>query len=89
MAAVAISPRQRAGDLRALVVGKRDQSNIENGRPISLVESDRTLRSNERFRAYSLDGEFLAIIRFDSMDDCWRPDKVFRSSNDEWASDSG
>ena len=82
-------PDNALGDLRALVVGKRDQSNIENGRPISLVESDRTLRSNERFRAYGLDGEFLAIMRFDSMDDCWRPDKVFRSSNDEWASDSG
>lgn len=68
------------GDLRAIIVGEREQTNIQNGRPVPLAEDDPTLRPDEQFRAYSLDGEFLAIMRFDASDRCWRPNKVFNVS---------
>ena len=69
------------GDLRAIIVGEREQTNIQNGRPVPLSEYDIAPRSDEQFRAYSLDGEFIAIMRFDASDRCWRPNKVFNVSN--------
>jgi tRNA pseudouridine55 synthase len=69
------------GDLRAIIVGEREQTGIRNGRPVPLSEDDSAPPSDEQFRAYSLDGEFLAIMRFDASDRCWRPDKVFKVSN--------
>ena len=69
------------GDLRAIIVGEREQAGIQNGRPVPLSEDDSTLRLDKQFRAYSLEGEFLAIMRFDASDRCWRPDKVFKVSN--------
>ncbi len=69
------------GDLRAIIVGEREQASIQNGRPVPLSEDDSATQSDEQFRAYGLDGEFLAIMRFDASDRCWRPDKVFKVSN--------
>ena len=69
------------GDLRAIIVGEREQASIQNGRPVPLSQDDSAPRPDEQFRAYSLDGEFLAIMRFDASDRCWRPNKVFKVSN--------
>lgn len=69
------------GDLRAIIVDEREQASIQNGRPVPLSEDDSNPQPDEQFRAYSLDGEFLAIMRFDASDRCWRPDKVFKVSN--------
>lgn len=76
-----VSPDSVLGDLRAIIVGEREQASIQNGRPVPLSEHDSTLRSDEQFRAYSPDGEFLAIMRFDAPDRCWCPSKVFKVSN--------
>ncbi len=75
------SPDGALGDLRALVVGERARSHIQNGRAVPLAGEDCGAEPDERFRAYALDGEFLAIMRFDSSANCWRPDKVFSPSN--------
>ena len=69
------------GDLRAIIVGERGQTSIQNGRPVPLSEDNRTPRPDEQFRAYNLEGEFLAIMRFDASGRCWRPNKVFKVSN--------
>ena len=76
-----LSPDSALGDLRALVVGERDRSHIQNGRAVPLAEDIRDAGPDERFRAYSLDGEFLAILRLDPSGNSWRPDKVFSPSN--------
>ena len=73
-----VSPDSVLGDLRAIIVGEREQKSIQNGRPVPLSEDDGTLRQDEQFRAYSRDGDFLAIMRFDAPDRCWRPNKVFK-----------
>ena len=65
------------GDLRAIIVGETEQTSIQNGRAVPISEDSPSLRSDEQFRAYGLDGEFLAIMRFDASDGCWRPNKVF------------
>ena len=76
------SPDSALGDLRALIVGEAERNHVQNGRPVSLAERGCDLRPDERFRAYSLDGEFLAVMRFDSPSGVWRPDKVFKTPND-------
>lgn len=75
------SPDSALGDLRALVVGERERNHIQNGRAVPLAEERRDAEPDERFRAYGLNGEFLAIMRFDSPTNSWRPDKVFISSS--------
>lgn len=75
------SPDSVLGDLRALVVGERKRNDIQNGRAVPLAGERCDAQSDERFRAYSLNGEFLAVMRFDSSGKCWRPDKVFKPSS--------
>ena len=74
------SPDSALGDLRALVVGERSRNDIQNGRAMPIDGEDPDAEPDERFRAYSLDGEFLAVMRLDSSGNRWRPDKVFRPS---------
>ncbi len=69
------------GDLRAIIVGESEQANIQNGRPVPLSEDDGPLRPDEQFRAYGLEGDFLAIMRLDAPNKRWRPTKVFKVSD--------
>ena len=76
-----ISPDSVLGDLRAIIVGERERASIQNGRPVPLSKDDSPSRADEQFRAYSLDGDFLAIMRLDAPSRRWRPTKVFKPSN--------
>ena len=84
-----ISPDSVLGNLRALVVSERERRDIQNGRRIHLAHEDCALRQGERFRAYSEEGEFLALLRFDDSEKCFKPDKVFKASNDQPSAVSG
>lgn len=77
-----ISPDSALGDLRALVVGERERRDIQNGRRIYLARPGRASRRDERFRAYSEEGEFLALLRFDESEKRFKPDKVFKTPDD-------
>ena len=83
------SPDSVLGDMRAIIVGRHTQNLIQNGRPVLSAQPGRALQHDEHCRAYSVDGRFLAIMRFDSSNKSWRPDKVFSPSNAPRASDSG
>ena len=83
------SPDGALGDLRALIVSEEERDDIQNGRRIYVDRGCPTLRPDERFRAYSQDGEFLALMRFDTLENCWRPHKVFKAPNGQPPSDSG
>ena len=65
------------GEFRAIIAGRRAQDLIQNGRPISVGEIDPVNEPNERCRAYSTDGSFIAIMRFDGPMRQWKPEKVF------------
>ncbi len=75
-----ISPDFVIGNMRAVIVGEREQDSVQNGRPIPLQSDLGSLCPDERFRAYTQDGRFLAIMRFDAPERSWRPDKVFMPS---------
>jgi tRNA pseudouridine55 synthase len=65
-------------DWKAIVVGENNEADIRNGRPLPVEESDEF--PGEYCRAYDLDGNFLAVMRFIPEKRHWRPKKVFSCS---------
>jgi tRNA pseudouridine55 synthase len=60
---------------KAIVVGKKTELDLRNGRPLSVDEFDQP--QDEYCRAYDLDGNFLAVLRFIREKRQWHPEKVF------------
>jgi tRNA pseudouridine55 synthase len=59
----------------AAIVGEEKERAISNGRPLALnISNDKS-----HCRAYSLDGRFLAVLRFLPQERVWQPEKVFPS----------
>ena len=71
------SPDAALRDMRALVVCKRLEEMIRNGRAFDAATANTAARPNERARAYTTDGIFLAIVAHDVPTQQWRPEKVF------------
>ena len=57
----------------AAIVSKEKEHDIRNGRPLALGNGD----DKGHCRAYSLDGRFLAVLRFLPEKGVWQPEKVF------------
>jgi tRNA pseudouridine55 synthase len=63
---------------KAIIVGKKNELDIRNGRPFPL---DETYQYGEEYcRAYDLDGNFLAVLHFIPERQLWHPEKVFSLS---------
>lgn len=71
------SPDIALQGLRALIIGKRTEDMLRNGRSFDMEGSPATPQAGERCRAYSTDGRFLATVAFDADLHRWRPEKVF------------
>ncbi|MDA1227574.1 MAG: tRNA pseudouridine(55) synthase TruB [SAR202 cluster bacterium Casp-Chloro-G4] len=71
------SPDVVLSSMDAVVVGKPTEDLIRNGRSLPLGLRLPGGKADDRCRAYSVDGRFLAILIFDSTSGQWRPDKVF------------
>ena len=69
--------------LRAVIVGKRVEEMIRNGRFFEAGDAPGQPKPSERCRAYSTDGRFLATVVFDAELRVWRPEKVFELSYPE------
>ena len=71
----------------AAIIGERNERWSRMGRsldlPLTPVARRRHLTQGMGCRAYSLDGYFVAILRYESHDSLWRPDKVFSGAKDE------
>jgi len=60
---------------KAIIVDKGNELAIRNGRSLP---SDETSLSSEKYcRAYSIDGNFIAVLHFIPEKKLWHPDKVF------------
>lgn len=71
------SPDVALGDLRAIVVGRRTEEMLRNGRSFDNGVSSQAPKPGERCRAYSTDGRFLATVVYDGELRRWKPEKVF------------
>ena len=65
-------------DLKSVSVGSEAEQYLRHGQSISLGGPFVDAKYMEQFRAYSNDGHFLALVRFDRPANAWRPVKVFR-----------
>jgi tRNA pseudouridine55 synthase len=59
----------------AVIVSQEQEQDIRWGRPLVLDEEGG--KDKSRCRAYSLDGRFLAVLRFTAERGLWQPEKVF------------
>ncbi len=71
------SPDVALDDLRAVIVGKRTEEMLRNGRSFDNGVSSQAPKPGERCRAYSTDGRFLATVTYDGELRQWKPEKVF------------
>ena len=71
-------------NLRAVIVDEHHERAIVHGRSVSLELSDQPGESREDWgnqcRAYSLDGRFLAVLRWKEEEALWHPAKVFAAA---------
>jgi len=63
--------------LEAVVVSDSTSQSIRKGRPLDYLEQSPPLSASNYCRAYTQDGCFLAVLRFDSERRQWQPEKVF------------
>lgn len=75
-ASVLESPDSVIDHLPAVIVGKESEMLIRDGRPLP-YRSSSGFGNTTGCRAYSVDGRFLAMMRFDIATKRWWPDKVF------------
>jgi tRNA pseudouridine55 synthase len=59
-------------DWDAAILGEKDARLVRDGRPVFLEAG-----SGDRCRAYTLDGRFLSVLRWEEGGGFWHPDKVF------------
>jgi tRNA pseudouridine55 synthase len=64
----------------AVVVDSGAEVDIRNGRPLVFAGGDNLKASGERCRAYTSDGSFLGVLKFNSETGQWQPEKVFTGS---------
>jgi tRNA pseudouridine55 synthase len=65
----------------AVVVDSGAEVDIRNGRPLVLAGGDSLkAASGERCRAYTSDGSFLGVLKFNPETGQWQPEKVFTGS---------
>ena len=63
--------------LRSTVVAQAAEQYLNNGQSVAVRTPVMDAGYLEEFRAYSPDGRFLAIVRFDRAASAWKPSKVF------------
>ena len=72
-----VGPDSVLESMPAMVLGQQHLAPTLHGRPLPVGVGPSVDSDEERIRAYSVDGTFVAIMRFDAMLGQWRPDKVF------------
>ncbi|MCL0044498.1 hypothetical protein M1N24_03080, partial [Dehalococcoidia bacterium] len=65
-------------NLSAVALSRSEERQIRNGQPTSLSPRTHYAQHMETSRAYSSDGRFVALIRFNRVLKIWQPFKVFQ-----------
>jgi tRNA pseudouridine55 synthase len=70
----------------AAIIGERNEQRSRVGQPLDLPPApavrQRRLTPGMGCRAYTLDGHFVAVLRYEGPGTRWRPDKVFAAVED-------
>ena len=62
--------------MRALVVGKREELHLHQGRPLAPSLKVPPARHGEKRRVYTTDGRFVGIVAFDAPARRWQPQRI-------------
>ncbi len=62
--------------MRALIVGKREELHLHQGRPLGPSLKVPPARHGERRRVYTTDGRFVGIVSFDAPARQWQPQRI-------------
>jgi tRNA U55 pseudouridine synthase TruB len=65
-------------DSKATIVPRAAERLIRHGRDVSLGPSLSYAGYMERYRAYTSDGRFLAVVRYNKAENLWTPSLVFQ-----------
>ena len=71
------SPDVVLESMPAMILGQQNLKMVRNGRPLPVGMAPCGAGPDARVRAYSTDGSFVAVMRFDGELSQWRPHKVF------------
>ena len=63
-------------DMKGVVLPSAAERHLRNGQPVTLPASDPYTKHLEPRRAYSEDGHFLGLVRFNRPDNAWKPEKM-------------
>ncbi len=63
--------------LETLSVHSAAERHLRNGQSVTLPATSTYAKHLEMRRAYSIDGRFLAVVRFNRPDSSWQPERVF------------
>ena len=63
--------------LESVRIDEAAERHLRNGQPVTVAGASVYVRHLETRRAYSADGRFLGIVRFNRPDGQWQPEKVF------------
>jgi len=64
-------------NLNSITVGQQAEQYLRHGQSVNLGQAPQNAGYLEEFRAYTNNGCFLALVRFDRSDNSWCPTKVF------------
>jgi tRNA pseudouridine55 synthase len=64
-------------DLRSVTISPTAEHYLRHGQPVTLGRGEPEAGYLEQFRAYTSQGVFLALVRYDRPANLWRPVKVF------------
>lgn len=66
--------------LRAAIIGKEMEKRLRQGQSVALRTARFAPIQQEGCRAYSIDGRFVALLRFQQPPNIWQPEMVFGSA---------
>ena len=77
------APDEALLERRAAIVGAHDETRLRNGQPLRFAPRDpgdgwQPPVADELLRAYSVDGRFLGILRWNTAGAAWQPHKVLQ-----------
>jgi tRNA pseudouridine55 synthase len=72
-----LPPDAAMAQVPAATVEPAAERHLRNGQPVSLPGAGVYAGHLEERRAYSVDGRFIALVRFNRMESLWAPEKVF------------
>jgi tRNA pseudouridine55 synthase len=72
------APDEALLERRAAILGLAAETRLRTGQVLRFDEAAAAREAGELLRAYTIDGRFLGVLRWDELESVWRPHKVLQ-----------